>query len=79
MEDEILSYSYITYILSEDFHFIIIGEIFMGRIIKVVPEFLLSDLKILLTDIHFSPLSYGLDLFRNVVILVLYIRSLVTS
>ena len=46
IEDEILSYSYITYILSEDFHFIIIGEIFMGRIIKVVPEFLLSDLKI---------------------------------
>ena len=61
IEDEILSYSYITYTLSEDFHFIIIGEIFMGRIIKVVPEFLLSDLKILLTDIHFSPLSYGLD------------------
>ena len=36
----------------------------MGRIIEVVPEFLLSDLKILLTDIHFSPLSYGLDLLE---------------
>ena len=46
IEDEILSYSYITYILSEDFHFIIIGEIFMGRIMKVIPEFLLGDLKI---------------------------------
>ena len=31
IEDEILSYSYITYILSEDFHFIIIGEIFRGE------------------------------------------------
>ena len=32
--------------LSEDFHFVIIGEIFRGRIINVVLEFLLSDLKI---------------------------------
>ena len=41
-----IGYSNIIYMLSEDFHFIIISEIFRGRIIKVIQEFLLSDLKI---------------------------------
>ena len=40
-----IGYSNITYMLSEGFHFIIISEIFSGRIMKVIPEFLLGDLK----------------------------------
>ena len=79
MEDEILGYSYITYILREDFHFIIVGEIFRGRIIEVIPEFLLGDLKIFINGYPLWSSVLWIRSFRNVVALVLYIRSLVTS
>ena len=65
--------------LSEDFHFIIMSEIFRGRIIKVIPEFLLSDLKIFINGYPLWSFVLWIRSFRNVVTLVLYIRSLVTS
>ena len=79
MEDEILGYSYITCILREDFHFIIVGETFRGRIIEVIPEFLLGDLKIFINGYPLWSFVLWIRSFRNVVILVLYIRSLVAS
>ena len=65
--------------LSEGFHFIIISEIFSGRIMKVIPEFLLGDLKILVNGYPLWSFVLWIRSFRNVVTLVLYIRSLVTS
>ena len=51
--------------LSEGFHFIIISEIFSGRIMKVIPEFFAWRFEVFsLKDIHFSPLSYGLELLE---------------
>ena len=65
--------------LSEGFHFIIVSEIFRGRIIEVIPEFLLGDLKIFINGYPLWSSVLWIRSFRNVVALVLYIRSLVTS